>query len=81
MSGEAGAQARAIIKGLTAARVNELAAELSVKLPQGSRQERSDRLSGALGDIEPLAFFSRLRREELRGACKLRGLAFLPAAL
>jgi hypothetical protein len=74
VSGELGAQARAIVSGLSAARIDELAAELSVPLPRGARDKRAAHLSSALRDIEPLAFFGRLRREELRSACKLRGL-------
>jgi superfamily II DNA or RNA helicase len=74
VSGEVGAQARTIISGLSAARVEELADELGVSLSGKSRDERSGQLSAALKGIEPLAFFSRLRREEMRSACKLRGL-------
>lgn len=74
MSGEVGAQARTIINGLSAARLDELANELGVELPKGTREDRLKRLSHALREIEPLAFFGRLRREELRSACKLRGL-------
>jgi hypothetical protein len=74
VSGEVGAQARTIINGLAAGRLAELAAELGVKLARGSREEQIKSLSHALRDIEPLAFFGRLRREELRSACKLRGL-------
>jgi hypothetical protein len=74
VSGEVGAQARTIISGLSASRLVELASELGVKLPRGSREEQLKSLAHALRDIEPLAFFGRLRREELRSACKLKGL-------
>jgi hypothetical protein len=74
LSGGIGAQARTIINGLSAARVGELAGELGVPLARGTRDERIAQLSSALKGIEPLAFFGRLRREELRSACKLRGL-------
>lgn len=74
MSGGVGAEARTIINGLSAARIGELAGELGVPLARGSRDERIAQLSKALRGIEPLAFFGRLRREELRSACKLRGL-------
>lgn len=74
MSGEVGAQARTIINGLSAARIDQLAAELGVQISRGPREKRASQLSGALVDIEPLDFFGRLRREELRSACKMRGL-------
>lgn len=74
MSGEVGAQARTIISGLSAARIDQLASELGVPVSNGPREKRASQLAGALADIEPLDFFGRLRREELRSACKMRGL-------
>lgn len=74
MSGEVGAQARNIINGLSAGRIDQLAAELGLRVTAGPREKKASHLAEALVNIGPLDFFGRLRREELRSACKMRGL-------
>jgi hypothetical protein len=63
-----------LIQILSGARLDEIAAELGIKLPGGSREKRADTLAEAVQKLEPVDFFGRLRRDELRSACRARGL-------
>lgn len=76
MPEELGEYARAIISALTLGRLAELAAELGVKLQGRGKDQRARELADAVQPLEPLAFFGRLKRDELRSACRSRGLAW-----